>query len=334
MRPKIFLARLVAILAVIFAIAASAALAQPAFTYNDFPNLGDADTTMTGGQVMVKADVEATGNGHTWDFSMLAYLPNFRQVVTYRPPQASSSAPFVDATIEEYGMGVNGETVWIFRTSNDTLYRIRQGDNVNGAIYIPNYPDIVFPMSFGQVYQHSQTQNIGNPPVSPAWVRTSRVEYDGYGTLKLPWGTYTDVFRLKWYEVDSAIAVPNKNVYNSYFWYRRGGGVPLFRALWNVDLDATTAIYTTWASRAHAGAASVSEAQTERFEIYPNPARDVVHLGDAPADEVEIVDLVGRSVIRQLDVSGAIDVSMLATGSYFMRITSGGATQQRMFVKE
>jgi hypothetical protein len=311
----------------------SSVLAQPAFTYDDYPNLGDKDTTMAQGQVLVKVDVEAGGNGHTWDFSAMSFLNNFRQVIEYRTPQAQSSKPFTDATIEEYGNGVNGETVWIWTMSNDTLYRIRQGDNVNGAIYFPHYPDIVFPMTFGQVYEHTQTQNIGDPPVSPAWIRTSRVEYDGYGTLKLPWGTYNDVYRLKWYELDSGIALGNKNSYQSYFWYRRGGGIPVLRLLYNLDLDAATAIYSVWANIAPAGSASVASHPAAGVAAYPNPARDIISF-DREVTDIRVYDQLGKLVLTSSQPMSSISIADLSPSVYVIEHNVDGVMMREKIVKE
>jgi hypothetical protein len=187
-------------------------------------------------------------------------------------------------------------------------------------------------MTFGQVYEHTQTQNIGDPPVSPAWIRSSRVEYDGYGTVRLPWGTYNDVFRLKWYEMDSAIAVNSKNVYQTYLWYKRGGGIPVLRLWYNADLDATSGIYAATANLRLAGSSSVGTDDVNEFAIYPNPATDAIHF-TSEAASVRVYDQLGKLVLTSSQPTSSISIADLAPSVYVIEWTANGVLDREKVVK-
>ncbi len=56
---------------------------------------------------------------------------------------------------------------------------------------------------------------------------------------------------------------------------------------------------------------------SERLVVYPNPARDFITV-ETDADEVEIIDVLGRVVLRT-KTGAPIDVSGLPVGVYVVR---------------
>jgi hypothetical protein len=152
--------------------------------------------------------------------------------------------------------------------------------------------------------------------------------------LKLPWGTYTDVFRLHWLEVDSALSGSSKNTYNSYFWYKRGGGVALLRLLFNTSLDTNRAIYSSWASLAHGGSASVGSQQASEFgPLYPNPALDVIHFG-ADAEHVRVYNPLGTLMIAVPQPTLELSIASLAPAVYVVEWTIDGKLHREHIVKQ
>jgi hypothetical protein len=73
--------------------------------------------------------------------------------------------------------------------------------------------------------------------------------------------------------------------------------------------------------------------------LYPNPAKNILNLRNLQPEgkkRFEIYDLLG---IRQLDVTGtegvfSLSVGNLKPGSYILRITTGGSSVTRQFIKE
>jgi hypothetical protein len=68
--------------------------------------------------------------------------------------------------------------------------------------------------------------------------------------------------------------------------------------------------------------------------LTPNPATNEIRLelaDGAGEAEIVIVDLLGAEVLRT-KASARIDVSGLISGTYYLRVSSGGAVQSRRVV--
>ncbi len=70
-------------------------------------------------------------------------------------------------------------------------------------------------------------------------------------------------------------------------------------------------------------------AETVKFSVYPNPAKDMatIEWEAIPTLEAEVLDLTGRTVIPARRLSGVrenLDISALPAGMYFVRVNGGG----------
>jgi hypothetical protein len=68
--------------------------------------------------------------------------------------------------------------------------------------------------------------------------------------------------------------------------------------------------------------------------LTPNPARDeiAIELADGVSEaEVAITDMLGAEVLR-MPYAPRIDVSTLASGTYYLRVTSSRTSQTRQIV--
>jgi len=73
---------------------------------------------------------------------------------------------------------------------------------------------------------------------------------------------------------------------------------------------------------------------TTDISIYPNPVRDILHISTEETwTKAEIYDISGR-ILRQLTLDGtSIDVSILESGTYFIRLKNGNKIGRVKFVK-
>lgn len=92
----------------------------------------------------------------------------------------------------------------------------------------------------------------------------------------------------------------------------------------------------------------IAEQEAIGFEVYPNPATDVVRFrvvdvsaAQAPLDMmVRVLDAVGREVLyeqtlKQVQGDGSIDISALPSGIYFLELTKqAGRKAVRKFMRE
>lgn len=76
------------------------------------------------------------------------------------------------------------------------------------------------------------------------------------------------------------------------------------------------------------------ESETETFSIYPNPASSMLNVNsDRPIDTANIYNNVGQ-LILSVSHTNDIDVSRLAQGNYFLKVTSDTQTQTLQFLKK
>ncbi len=81
---------------------------------------------------------------------------------------------------------------------------------------------------------------------------------------------------------------------------------------------------------------SISEAKANSFEIYPNPATDVLNIKSNTASAIDVVikDITGKVVINNPFQAGSIDVSNLNAGQYFVTITDENSVETVSFIKK
>ncbi|MBK8614403.1 MAG: T9SS type A sorting domain-containing protein [Flavobacteriales bacterium] len=173
---------------------------------------------------------------------------------------------------------------------------------------------------------------------------------DGYGSITMPFGTVSNVLRVKTTEVFSDVT-PFGNIdynYINYNFYKPGVHTPIVTIS-----DLTTTFLGTptqsqsavWLDATQVG---VQEAlrNTIGVEVYPNPADQLVSVVfSADGSEgltMEVVDLTGKEVFRSSLGTRApgiqkevIDISALAAGLYNVRITDslGGQGIKRLVVQ-
>ncbi len=79
---------------------------------------------------------------------------------------------------------------------------------------------------------------------------------------------------------------------------------------------------------------SSNAVNTIALTVSPNPTRDFIQLpDDIPAGIVEILDISGKSVLKRRNIDNTVDVSVLPTGIYGIRISGNQKTYISKFVK-
>lgn len=76
------------------------------------------------------------------------------------------------------------------------------------------------------------------------------------------------------------------------------------------------------------------QAEAVEFTVYPNPAKDILHVDSEVAfDSYTIVDLTGREILSSQNFVNSIDVGDLAKGAYLLILSQGEVRYERRFVK-
>jgi hypothetical protein len=76
------------------------------------------------------------------------------------------------------------------------------------------------------------------------------------------------------------------------------------------------------------------EVYAETFEIYPNPATDVITLRGTTLSQVVIADISGKIVETTNAMQQRVDVGHLAPGVYFVQANTAQGIQQKKFIKQ
>lgn len=78
----------------------------------------------------------------------------------------------------------------------------------------------------------------------------------------------------------------------------------------------------------------VAEHEGFTFNVYPNPARDILNVEGSASMGIEIYDIQGR-ILRSLQSEGstAVDISDMSAGVYFIRLVTSGSSSVMKFVK-
>ncbi|WP_452228480.1 MULTISPECIES: T9SS type A sorting domain-containing protein [unclassified Lacinutrix] len=71
-----------------------------------------------------------------------------------------------------------------------------------------------------------------------------------------------------------------------------------------------------------------------QFEMFPNPVHDVLNIKTQETlEKVEVLDLLGRTVLTVNKIGSSIDVSSLKAAMYVVRLTSNKGVSTKKFIK-
>lgn len=316
--------------------------------------LDHASTSPQVGETFVvhQSDYMAPGNGgaaQTWNFASLA--SNGTLATAYISPASTPyAASFPTATLAiDAGEGNYG----YFATTSAGMDILGVYSSTLGTAVSYSDPERIlsYPCAYNTTWNdpfYSSFNALGFP-----CVRSGNITglADGYGTLNLPFGTVSNVLRVRTvedYSDDLGIAGTIDYDFTTYYYYKPG----IHAALLQIS-DQTTAIAgqapTTTQGLTYLDGASVGMDEALRnaigIDLFPNPAHDQVTVTFSSGGGnlfLELIDATGQSVRSERLAGQAmgvgrsdLDVSGLGTGLYLLRITAPNGDQgvQRLVVQ-
>jgi len=293
-------------------------MAQPNFTYADYPNIGHNDSLYHNPVYAPVADLDLeTGANYNWSFPDLTFNEIFWAVDSFRVKTHPVSEPFTEASIEYFHQEASGNNLELYSFEQDTLYLHRTGSTVGGTAFVPPVSAIGFPMTFGQLSVVNQPLLFGEAIIGE---RTSSINYDGFGTLNLPDGSVSNnVFRLKSIVTDSTFSTGFVTSYVSYTWYAQGGEIPLLR-LFKIDFAGIEATFYNAYARKNTGVTLVSEVNPMQITIFPNPASETISVSGLKPNSTYFIFNQHGAMVKSgfIKESAIISVSELKSGTYFL----------------
>jgi hypothetical protein len=252
------------------------------------------------------------GAGVTWNLSAL--VPSALGMVTIVTPSSTPYySTFPTSTFSAQISPNSGGSMYVYERLSATKWEQLANNYAGtgtGTDYTPNPESAIeFPMNYLDIFTDTFQKTTGSSG-------TVDISYDGYGTLVTPFGTYSNVVRIKkyWgpgdYDNNWYVTSPNLGIVASF--HAQSNSYTLVRPI------GTTSVKNI--------------AADARVQLYPNPFQDAVTiklnavstLRDA---SIIITDVAGRIVQQSplLSSETTISANGLCHGIYFYQLFNDGA---------
>lgn len=300
------------------------------------------------GDVFITQPVDVTsftpgsgGSGQTWDYSAIRDSGISTTSYVVNPATTPYANLYPGATIAFYTTS-GTDTAYVYDQVSSSRYTFLGNyyDLVGGVYYDPARVIFEYPLSYGGAYAHTFGGSTDNGDTITG---VDSFTADGYGTLRLPYGTFSDVLRVKYvihsHSVNSGAGFFENIDQVQYSYYTLGYHSSLFDIQYTTNningvvISATTAQYAKGVST---GIHDMTDAS--QFSVYPNPSNgsftissDMVSGGD-----VTITDLTGTILWQEKLTADQqrVSVSPPAKGIYLVTIKNDKGTVTKKLIVE
>lgn len=305
--------------------------AQPILTSTDLnSNIGDVFVDVNSGYL----NEGAAGADVIWDLSAMTNIGNYQTDVT----SGSASYPATNRTLT-YSNGV------INYLNEDATGKFIHALDAAGTVITYQQPGqmMFYPFEYEAevINSFACTFNSGGYDFDRSGFEV--LEYDGYGTLITPAGTFNNVVRLHLHQeyTDESIVMDIDYVVDSYSWYIAGYRNMIASVSTITSSFSGTQQYGLYAASPTVGLLS-NESEALNVDVYPNPSVNELFISQSETFKINKIDLItpdGR-VVNNIDFQTTqddnvtIDMSTFATGSYILVLqSSDGKVISKQFIK-
>jgi len=229
------------------------------------------------------------------------------------------------------------------KQSSSSWTEVGIGTTISGVPLPTKYSDIKTKLNLPLNYQDNNSDDYSyliQIPTIGASGQDGNLTYqvDGWGTIKLPGGTYealrvkTSITKSDTIYVDLlgfGLRIPsNETIYE---WYAKGEGYPVLTVTTTL-LDLVTGV--EFSDNLINGISKTNIAKSN--SLYPNPVQNTLNLELKKSDlTVTIVDLTGRTVYSSPNLSPQqINVEFLPRGTYFVTLRNASSHEVLRFIKQ
>lgn len=301
--------------AALFAFTVSLSQAQPIINASDINNNVTLETFLA--EDVPNLSPGNAGANQTWDFSSIQSI-SLGATVNVPFAESPHTGLFTLANNSSRFLGSLGEIWSYFRISSTKYEEI--GLVYTGVAVVNLSADprtlVEFPYTYNKVI--NDTYKASNTPTV-----ASTTTYDAYGTLRLSFGTFTNVIRQK----------REEGIVTEYTWFNSSPFYPL--CVVNVSNNDNSITM----NRRLSDLATENINEKTIFSVSPNPTSGMLYLNygtNAKAVEIAIYDVSGKLVFDKKEShSENIDVANLNPGLYFLKITAAnGQSSIQKFVRK
>ncbi len=297
------------------------ALSQPTLTAaNSTYVAGESFRYHSGTSFTASPPLVTSGANLTWDMSADVEPPtDTNNFVTPASTPYASFYPAATVVVEN-----GGDYGYLF-TSSSEISLMGNYSASSSLIYTDYLKEISYPFTYGDTY----TDNFSDGGMGNYGTVTTTA--DGYGTLILPYGTFSNLLRVYYHilYIDTTAAIPDTSFEDLYVWYKPGthGYLGEYYAVSN---GAFTAYGIRYLDQSSVGIENLS-GNENGFSVYPNPAHDLLFINlkerTSITSKVELVNTFGQ-IIKVVLLSGngtinRLDVSDVPKGVYLLNVWAG-----------
>jgi hypothetical protein len=306
-----------------------------------------------------------TGNNLIWDYSKINVLQYNSYHVKYLPTNGSSC--FFDSTInlETYSSGGN-TTSYEYFISDSTQFGYKGSCTETGFMSgRSQYEDysikISLPFNYLDTFNDESVGSWqGGDPVCIGHIKgSSNMIYDAWGELKLPWGNYHNVARVKTqsFRKDS-VASCSSNVgevristYTTYEWYdlNNHGSILVYSFGYYTVIPIEGNTTTTFGKSVSAVSNTPVEVKEllgdyQILTVYPNPSKSELIIKAKPLlksdEKLSLVinnslgQIVAQGMVKIVDGIINLSIEILPIGIYHLSLSNGEKIYHANIIKE
>ncbi|WP_261512906.1 T9SS type A sorting domain-containing protein [Chryseobacterium paludis] len=213
------------------------------------------------------------------------------------------------------------------------------GARNNTTNFTLTYTDIPIELKFPMTYLNSFTDTSSSTVNGVTTSTNDIITADGYGTIKTPVGTYSNVLRVK---KESTITIITSGVPTSttkittYSWYKNSREVIGVFSMGNLLSPIVQPLPSRFQYTNNNVVLGVGEVEDMKsLVVYPNPSSDFITIkNEKIIDKIELSDAEGRKISEYKETS-TIDISKLLRGVYYLKIDlKNEKTQIKKIIKK
>lgn len=278
-------------------------MAQPILTSANFTNFS---VNLRVVDVVSGVTVSAAGPNQTWNYATLIANPTILGNVTTVPV---ASAPFGNSfptvnycvktsiTVE----AVVYETFNLARLTTSGLENLgaTSSDGITEQFIDTQFSPLplTYNLTYTDVYQSTTDDESSS----------NTDTYDAYGTLITPYGTFTNVIRVK---------SVSEN-FTGYSWFKTNPYTPLL----DIDVENATGSVSSISLYESSNLSTEQLITENNIVIYPNPTTDFLNIDTREnITKITISDITGKSVFETNNNASTIDLRHLKKGMYLLKI--------------
>jgi len=311
------------------------------------PTLTAATSNPVAGNVFLQHqigydDPGVIGANITWDFSGVFEISTVTN--TFSLPSATPYASLYPSANLASTINSGGTIYYSYFNTSTSSYTLN-GMNIPSMATSMPYTDPEKLLSYPFTYNSTYTDAFATTVSGYDRHGSVTVLADAYGTIILPYGTITNVLRVKatetYADYISGSAVTNYTSTN-YYWYKPGIKYCVFQ-LSQLKMNGNLyQQYGLYLDETHVGISDNVLTQNT-INCYPNPATDIITLevlqnSTSNDNNFTLSDLNGKELIKQelnqLSNKTEIDISSLSGGIYFLKLVYNDKVEIKKIVKK